>query len=119
MASTFYFNGVTISAGVSSVRGSTGVGYGHKSGSFGSGHFLSVSGQASGISIDPFHYRIDCPGNCQLQSGDSITVQVSTLLLVDKTRISWRLCGGECTGSETEWGLAFGFSVGSSTWRVP
>jgi hypothetical protein len=99
----FSFNGAYITLGP--------VSGGFAQGDDGNNHFRLSGSGAFGISLNAFSFSIPC--ECaRFQKGDYITVSSTTILFATQMRISYRLCGGPCSGSLTYWtgGLGLGIS---------
>lgn len=102
---TFTFNGnsATIIAGT----GGFAQGWDGSSNSFSADATVGV-----GVALNGFGFSVKCSDECnKFQDGDYITVQTTTVFLATKTRVSWYLCGGACTGRLIYWTGGFGLAI--------
>ena len=106
------FDGFTITGGITPISFPTD----SSRGSVGGVRCSLVDSAGVGISWDPFAFDIPC--DCVPQPGDWIEVSATTLLLIDITRVTYSLCGGNCTGSFTEPGFSVGLEVKHLKWKV-
>ena len=101
----FTFTGTTITIGVPTVGWAGGTSPG--------GEFKfkkSDIGGGAGIAINPFSISIEC--DCtDFQKGDHITIESTTFILRDNTKVTWHLCGGKCKGDREVEGWAVGIAL--------
>jgi hypothetical protein len=77
-----------------------------------------VKSNSVGLSAIFNHFTLNVPCNCELQAGDWIEVETSTILFVNFGTVRYSLCGGACTGKAGSdlRGLGIGLDISKIRW---